>query len=428
MICRITLLMLMCCSVIANNVYAQQKLMGTSVTTKLPVAKTDSTKYFHSGAKGYGNPIYDKIPEYRLMEDSSYYFAAGTLTRKTICTYTGTDFTQSVTQSLNNGTWRNSSRVRMVYKSSKPDSAIYESFNTQGNGSWRLSALIVYTWSGNNMSSATRYTRGGGRNPSWVGDWKTAYAYSGGNMTDSTFQDWNNSSKKWEDVERKKSTWVSGRLTKTATDVIDAGGWKPGYEGFYTYDGSGRLIDLTTKRNTAGAGAPAVWGNFLRDSLFYKAGNNTAVADTLFRYDASSGGSYINIFQLGIEHTPLGQMSKVTTMRWDGISKYEYGPQDSTLSWYWGFNVDVNDVKPAVEVIKVYPSPASNMLHIALEGIADKQVQFAIVDMQGRVAKVWAETAKPQTTIDITALPAGNYVLRLDDGTQMATKKFAVVK
>lgn len=420
MIQKITLSMLLFAGLTINQAGAQMKLQATSKANNTG-SVSDSVKYFHSGAKGYGTPKYLRVPEFELMEDSSHIFSAGVLTKKTVSTYTGTDFNQKITQTLNSGNWRNSGRTRIVYKSNKPDTVYYDTWSTMGSGSWRLGSCIVYTWSADNVASATRLTRSFGRNPKWENDWKTSYGYSGGNISDSAHQEWTSGA--WTNKERKKYTWTAGKLTQVDLDGGTGTTWTPFYRATYTYDGNGRVILIDNKASNGSGG----WKNFQRDTIMYNAGNTTSAPDTLLRVDASTG-NFVNQYQLGFEYMPNGLVTKRTSLQWDGVSKFIHGGQDSVLRWYWDYNVSVEKLDGKGYVLNVYPSPASNTINIAIQGGDSRQVQYAIVDMQGRVVKNWNEAAQAVSTVSIAELPAGNYMLHINDGSQTATRKFSVVK
>lgn len=423
---KFTLLTLCCAALFGVNCFAQgQGVLLSNAKYDVNGTQKDSIIYFYSGDKAKPVPKYAKVPEYLRMDDSSHRYIDGALAKRTICTYTGSnEFSQSITYTYTSGTWRNEMRVRMVYKTGKPDTVFYDTWSTQGSGSWRLSSCIVYSsWNGNDVLNVTRYTRSFGRNAKWNNDWKTVYSYAGGNIKDSAHESWSNNA--WVKERMKKYTWTSGKLTQVDEDGKDASSntWKPFYKAVYTYDANGRVIDIKNDANDNAGG----WKPYLRDTMMYISGNTTSAPDTIIRLDASTG-NYVNQFKIAYQYKSNSLITRAIQYSWNGTTAWVRAGQDTTNTWNWGAGVSVNDIAKKSNILNVYPSPASNELHITLDGIAAKKVEFVITDMQGRAAKAWNQVVNGNITVDITALPAGNYVLMMNDGTQKDAKKFAVSK
>lgn len=83
---------------------------------------------------------------------------------------------------------------------------------------------------------------------------------------------------------------------------------------------------------------------------------------------------------------------------------------------------NVNDVLPLAEQLNIYPNPATDMLHISAYQNAYKHIKAALVDVTGKTV---AQAAATNTilNIDVSALPAGNYILQLEaDGKAANTQ------
>jgi hypothetical protein len=65
----------------------------------------------------------------------------------------------------------------------------------------------------------------------------------------------------------------------------------------------------------------------------------------------------------------------------------------------------------------LYPSPSSDFINIQTTFTKPQSVAATITDMQGRVLRTWSEpsTKEYHRTIPVADLPAGNYVLKLND-------------
>lgn len=78
--------------------------------------------------------------------------------------------------------------------------------------------------------------------------------------------------------------------------------------------------------------------------------------------------------------------------------------------------------------LKVYPNPASNFLFINLEVEAMGDTKFSVFDAIGNsvLDGVYSRNSSGVVTIDISKLPSGLYVCKLQSGEQMFTSKFIV--
>lgn len=430
MIKKITLLALFASVVVANDASAQTKLVAKthSIFRAADTYTEDSVQYFHSGTKGTGAPKFD-IPEFQMMEDSFYTYEYNTTTKaleiksKTVVTYSASNnVEQKVTQTMNSGSWRNSSRARIVYASNKPDTVYYETWSSRGN-SWRLSSAMVYTWSNNNVATATSLSRtmgGGGNPPAWRNEWRKTYSWNAANkMTDSIYADWNNNA--WENIEKRVITYdASNKRNVMNRDGWVSGAWSPFFKTNYEYDASARLIARTETRYNSGN-----WEPNNRDTLMYNAGNTTNMPDTIIKLVATVGPLALTE-KLGFEYN--GLIHKKTTFSWDGVSKWnQLNGYDSIDVWYWGYNVGINEVAKTEVAMNVYPNPATDVLHINIDGVDNKQVSFAIVNVEGKTINSW-QTLVPRSGVSVSLadMPSGIYFLQMNDGERQATRKFVV--
>lgn len=422
---KITLTMFLCACLFSIKTDAQMKLIAKTFATFRTSGSysEDSTRYFHSGTKG-NNPGKYKIPEFEYMEDSSHYYEYDAGTKKLVwqsrkvSKYTGNDFDESITYTLNNGSWRNSARTRIIYASGKPDTVYYDSWLTQGNGSWRASSRIIYTWNGNNIATRLRQTRG---RQNWSNSRLYTYQYTGGNETEFIDQKWSNGA--WVDTVKRTTTIAAGKITKVETFKSVSSVWQPEAQYFYEYDGNSRLIKIRQDIYFNGN-----WDENGLDTFMFNAGNTTAFHDTMMTLGFSFGNIF-NKAKNGYERLPDGRMTSMNSLSWNNTAWVPTDNQDSIKKWYYGYNVGVNEVNQNNTTVGVYPSPASNSINITLDGLdKSRRVEFVIVDVQGRLMKNWTDEIKPVNTMTIDELPAGNYILLVNDGVQKASKKFVVSK
>lgn len=74
---------------------------------------------------------------------------------------------------------------------------------------------------------------------------------------------------------------------------------------------------------------------------------------------------------------------------------------------------------PVLEV-KIYPNPSSS--YIAIQNTEDKKMDIEIINMQGR--SVMKNTVSSNEKINIAALPTGQYIININEGTRRVVEKF----
>jgi hypothetical protein len=78
--------------------------------------------------------------------------------------------------------------------------------------------------------------------------------------------------------------------------------------------------------------------------------------------------------------------------------------------------------------LNVFPNPASGMITVNVENYrVENNFRFVIYDMQGKIMKE-IEKAGPSTTIDISRMAPGNYIINMLDGDKSLSNKTFIVE
>ena len=87
----------------------------------------------------------------------------------------------------------------------------------------------------------------------------------------------------------------------------------------------------------------------------------------------------------------------------------------------------ISEVAEAHE-ISVYPNPASDQLILSMESSPGKMVNLSVFDVLGRMI-LTQNIPDPagMTTLDISTLPAGNYLLRITADHRTALERKIIV-
>ena len=108
-------------------------------------------------------------------------------------------------------------------------------------------------------------------------------------------------------------------------------------------------------------------------------------------------------------------------------SNFVYGSQKN----YWVFGisdttVNVREVPPEEFDVKVYPNPAKRVLNIELpEKYACRNAMLSIIDISGK-AVLRSEVTEHTTQLDIKTIKPGLYLLKIENGKTLITKRILV--
>lgn len=81
------------------------------------------------------------------------------------------------------------------------------------------------------------------------------------------------------------------------------------------------------------------------------------------------------------------------------------------------------------ELLRIYPNPAQNDVRLALEGLAEAQATYSILDINGRkVAQGMIDVYDGFGHIALNSLPNGVYVLQVQANNALHQTKLVIVK
>ncbi|PJB18531.1 MAG: hypothetical protein CO117_07815, partial [Flavobacteriaceae bacterium CG_4_9_14_3_um_filter_33_16] len=122
-----------------------------------------------------------------------------------------------------------------------------------------------------------------------------------------------------------------------------------------------------------------------------------------FQCDASANADLIYIDQVTIT----------------GISGTARGENNQLIALGTFDRPDLNDQESIDEDFKVYPNPTKDILNVKVFGI--ESANFRIVNVLGQTVKSGKITNKK---IDVSALQSGMYIIEVNDGEEVLTKRF----
>ena len=79
---------------------------------------------------------------------------------------------------------------------------------------------------------------------------------------------------------------------------------------------------------------------------------------------------------------------------------------------------------PATSTLKVYPNPVTNSLTIDLQQFENKKVLLKVTNLSGQAVSEKTVFSTKSYALDVTALPAGSYILQVISGVESENIKF----
>jgi hypothetical protein len=113
---------------------------------------------------------------------------------------------------------------------------------------------------------------------------------------------------------------------------------------------------------------------------------------------------------------------------WEGDRAFIVPAEALTVSYYWG---TCEEVEPGVGLnnnisdnFELFPNPAGDLVTIILPELANN-ANIEILDISGKIVKT-STTSVPQTTLDLTELTEGLYLVKIVSGENTLVRKLIV--
>jgi uncharacterized delta-60 repeat protein len=134
---------------------------------------------------------------------------------------------------------------------------------------------------------------------------------------------------------------------------------------------------------------------------------------------SGDGAHWSTVYSAPINHSPLsGNNYYNDATPLNGGNYYRLQTTSVTGAVNYSNVVAINNT-----AIKISPNPAKNVLHI--EGLPkDKKVKLSVVDLTGTVKIQTIANTVPLYNINIASLHPGNYLLKIESGSDVVTRQF----
>lgn len=298
---------------------------------------------------------------------------------KTVYEYDGANVITKTSQGniFGTSTYSNSSRVLYTYSGANNTSETRQNWNAASNV-WVNDERDLYEYSG---SDITLHTEQEWENGDWVNEEQTEIVYeSPGILSETTVREWNSTLQDWQFDERVTYTYSANLLTEAIGYDFVAGAWVLDHRTQLSYE-NGWLAQVLYQERKGD-----VWQNEDR---------------VLYTYD-SNGNNTTSIFEEWEDE------------EWKAESKIE---TDYSLVKAFALSSESFEI----ENFKIYPNPASHMIHISSVKPIEKMELY-----DGLGKKVGSSSNMKQ--LNVESLKTGMYMLRVYDKKSSTTKKILIRK
>lgn len=137
--------------------------------------------------------------------------------------------------------------------------------------------------------------------------------------------------------------------------------------------------------------------------------------------------------QTGLELNYIRKLSfadgNLTVTKIDGVTEiYDISNirYMSFIDYVTGFGISEQKLRPDNDIL-LYPNPVEDNVQITYESIKPGSMQIKIIDVQGRLIKQLEQNCESginHVIIDVSGLPQGLYIFRMQSGNKTETSRF----
>ncbi len=253
------------------------------------------------------------------------------------------------------------------------------------NGIWMPNTRIEYLVNTNFNPAITVKTTYLDRDTSsnlWVPNNRVDYSFNGSTLESELYQTYNKANNSWSDDKRITYINNANQQAETITEEVNNNGWVNNTKSERQYN-SQQLLEIQNDYT---------WNN-----------------------------SWKNDKEISYQYNSDDSLSYRLTKEYGSTS---FTPTAQDFFYYNNFTVGVHDFYQEALSLNLYPNPANQVIHYTLPTTQQASFNETIYSMEGRL--VWSRTGSKQASqeIDITALPSGQYIIRIETSQGSFTSSF----
>lgn len=413
----------------AKTTAAQWRLAAKSnyLLDGVSLKLSDSTNYKYSNGRGSAVSTNDMdINDYGLSSTILYDTAVmlmdngGGLEPYTryISNYNNSNQRMEFLQQYDNGGGLKDANKHLAVRDANGNITQETSLQWGMNSQWDTSGISYRVFDNQNkLLSDSTILYGMGTPTPWF---KTLYTYDGsGNMVHSISFDWNGSG--WDSSSQVINTYNTNKIVTTLEQYYDTAGWVNDYADSTGYDNNGVYNYNLSKYWDVDSSA------WIYDGLETRTNNSKGMPTNLFfsEWDESTGMWEMQA-EAEVSYDTNDNPTKMEVYIYIGGFKIPTPFFVSNMYWEYYFNVGVQDAERKGHVV-IYPNPASTNINIVL---GERQgANIRLTGMNGQTVRSMQATGGTQkASLDVTGLPAGNYILSVESEGHAPARQLVTIQ
>jgi hypothetical protein len=114
---------------------------------------------------------------------------------------------------------------------------------------------------------------------------------------------------------------------------------------------------------------------------------------------------------------------------WSG-SSWVASPSDSFMRIFPNAFVGIEETKPVISKLLVYPTPANSVCYVDMHVENMAPLTITIYNLEGRILRQSGHSGNTDyhISIPVSDLPAGNYILSAEQNNQRVAKQLSIVR
>lgn len=228
----------------------------------------------------------------------------------------------------------------------------------------------------------------------WENNERKEYDYdNNNNVIEFILKEWNSSNNSWVEMER----WL------------------------YTYDNNNNIIESEQM----------LWnGSWVNDKKYkyqYSGVNETSKTEYVWN---SAQNKYVESRKTTRTYNTYNQPETYITYTWNG-NAWSHTNNDEQIHYYYEYYdpTGIGNIADVTIDMNLYPVPASNSVNVSMKKEHSGDINISIVNMSGSIvySNTQATYGDVNTSIDVSNLPAGNYMLHVSGEQVDAVERLVVM-
>lgn len=392
----------------------------------LSLELTDSAKYVYSNGRSSGIDFEDMYVDDWGLQNAMLYDTAWLFSdngsgiengERYYCDYDANNKKKTFTQQHAAGTnsFENTSQMRGTRNANGDLTQEDYYFWISGNSQWEIANTMVHTYNGQNQPTMdSSYSSTG------VPNAVTKYYYDGSGNLETELQMYSGGMGSLDSSWRDMYTYYgNGRIKTILGQEYINGEW---HNSYYDSMGYGSVDVYTYMLSKEYDSSVMDWVNSYREERTLNSKNQFTSAK-FYEWDGS-GSSWDIQGEAEIGYDSYDNIVKLQAYMYLGGVKIPVPAYVSNLYYEYYFNVGV-DKAPVAKQLTVYPNPAHSFINVVTDGADNANIQ--LVNMTGQTVRTAKATAGQQVTqLQLSGLPAGNYIMTVNGGNTTARQMITI--